>query len=215
VNRRFHNIPIEGERTSNRRRSAGHARRDDAKLIRACLAGDYTAWDVLVARYSDLVYSVLIRTGLRESDAQDAFQEVWVSLFEHLGDVRDTERLAGWLVCTALRQGWRTIRRHDSRREVGLEDEVVHPNSRAGVPSNALPRTAEELVLAETKRQIVREAVESLPRRCREVLSLLYVADPPLSYADVADKLEIAVGSVGPTRTRCLACLREKLAQDT
>lgn len=180
-----------------------HARADDAALIAACLSGDAAAWDALLARYEALIYSLLLRAGLGASDAEDVFQDVCVLLLGHLGDLRDTSRLAGWLIATTKREAWRFQRRRSgAATPASLDDLPERANE------DVLPEAA---ALALEDQRLVRAALENLPERCRRLLTLLYIDDPPVPYVEAAERLGIPVGSIGPNRARCLQRLEKIL----
>ncbi len=185
----------------------------DQDLISACLAGEKAAWDALIDRYAALVFSVCLRMGVSHADTEDIFQDVCLVLFNHLAGVRDTTKLSSWLISTTKREVWRVAR----RRNVSLASELgdgawemenavsLHPQQGAGDP--------EAGVMALEEQQLMREAVMRLPDRCRELLLNLYATDSPFSYQELAEKLSLPVGSIGPTRARCLSSLRKILQQ--
>lgn len=177
------------------------SRADDAALIAACLSGDAAAWDALIARYEGLIYSLLLRMGLGAGDAEDVFQDVCVLLLRHLGELRDTSRLAGWLIATTKREAWRR-RRRGASAPASLDEA---PEMAGGGVS------PEQAAIALEEQRLVREALDRLPERCRRLLTLLYVDDPPATYAEAAERLGIPLGSVGPTRARCLQRLEKVL----
>ncbi len=185
----------------------GYDQRSDAQLIAACRAGDAAAWDALVARYERLVYTIPLRYGLSRTEADDVFQTVWLRLLEHLPTLRQPERVAAWLVTTARRECWDRRRRAEHKRT-------------DAVPPEALPESRwvdelspEEIVLRYERQQAIRRAVDRLEERCRRLLRLLYYEPRKPSYAEIAARLQIPVGSIGPTRARCLQKLRKLLAE--
>lgn len=91
----------------------------DPQLIARCLSGDARAWDALLERYESLIYSALRRAGLTPADADDVFQEVCLSLLNHLESLRDTQRLSGWLLSVARCQAWRVHKRRRAGRGIG------------------------------------------------------------------------------------------------
>jgi RNA polymerase sigma factor (sigma-70 family) len=201
-------MPPLSNRSANRR----YASRTDASLICACLGGDVEAWDALIERYQALTYSTLLKQGLTSADADDIFQDVSLILFRHLGDLRDTARLSGWLISTARREAWRLKRRRGMAlaSELGEREwelEAAEPLAQAAAPEP----DAEMLALED--RQLVREGMERLGDRCRELLTLLYMSDPPASYADITERLSMPQGSIGPTRARCLRQLQKNLRE--
>jgi len=83
----------------------------DSQLIAACIAGDASGWDRLITRYQGLIYTLARRMGMSSADADDVFQNVCLRLYQHLADLRDTRRLAAWLISTTRREVWH-LRRH-------------------------------------------------------------------------------------------------------
>jgi RNA polymerase sigma factor (sigma-70 family) len=173
------------------------AYRTDPALIEACLRGDRAAWDLLVERYSRLVWSIPRKYGLQATDAEDVHQTVFASLVHHLGELRDRERLSSWLITTATRECWR-LRRSAQRRRVTQGDEGLE-----ATPEVPLPETD----LVDEERQLVREAMDRLNERCRELLQMLFSSADEPHYPEVAEQLDMPIGSIGPTRARCLAKL--------
>jgi len=165
-------------------------------LVARARVGDREAWHELVARHAALVWAVTRAHRLAGADADDASQNTWIALAEHLPRLRDPDRLAGWLATTARRECLRILLQ--GRREVPLCD--VDP-SRAG-PEPALLRTARDRLLW--------QAFGELPNRCRQLLGLLAHA-PELTYVQLSRALGIKVNSIGRTRRRCLDELRRKL----
>lgn len=174
----------------------------DADLVRRCLDGDRVAWAELLARYADLVHGLLHRAGLDSSACADGFQEVSLLLWRHLRRLRDADRLLPWIATTTKRVGWRARRRaraHDAR-EASVARADRDP---AAAPDVALAALEEE--------QAVRESLAALAERCRRLLTALYFAPGDGSYDDVAERLGMPRGSIGPTRQRCLEALRKEL----
>ena len=196
----------------DRNRSA-HLLTSDQNLVAACLTGDVGAWDALIERYAALVFSVCLRLGLSQADAEDIFQDVCLILFHHLAEMRDTARLSGWLIVTTKREVWKATRKKNVTLASELGEgawemeaaESVHPQKTTGNPEAAM--------LALTEQQLMREAVLRLPERCRGLLMQLYATDDPLSYQELAVKFALPVGSIGPTRARCLQNLRKILQE--
>jgi RNA polymerase sigma factor (sigma-70 family) len=172
-------------------------------LVRDAAGGDQGAWNQLVERYSRLVWAVARGHRLAHADSADVFQTTWLRLVEHLGRVRDPEQLAGWLSTTARHESLRVLRL--GRRERPDED-VADGREANGHGDPGL----EPALLAVEERASVAAAFARLSERCQALLRLV-VAEPGLSYADVAGVLGIPVGSIGPTRGRCLDQLRRLL----
>lgn len=179
------------------------------ELIERCLSGDDVAWGELVARYQGLIYSVPRRMGLSPDDAADVFQAVCILLYQRLDSVRDPNRLGGWLLTTATREAVRASRRvrRDAQREGARDEdgEVLEADLRDIRP------LADEHREAIERAQLLRSALAELSERCRLLLEALLGDDEP-NYRDIARRLDIPIGSIGPTRARCFARLRELLA---
>jgi len=172
-------------------------------LVKNAAAGDQDAWDALVARYTNLLWSVARGYRLERSDAADVVQVAWLRLVEHLPKVRDPERVGAWLATTVRRECLQVIARR--RRGSPVDDEIL-----AGIPDQAPPVDA--ALLAHEQATALWSAFEEIAPRCQRLLRVL-MADPPPSYSDVSVALEMPVGSIGPTRARCLDRLRDLLDQ--
>jgi RNA polymerase sigma factor (sigma-70 family) len=168
--------------------------------VRAAAEGDQQAWSRLVDRFQGVVAATASGLGLKAADVADVCQTTWLRLFQNLGAIREPERVGGWLVTTARHEAIRVSRR--SQRETVVDDD----NTFAEEPSVASDADA-ELIAAE-RNLVLRGAVKTLTPRCQRLLGLL--AEPESSYADVAAELRMPIGSLGPTRARCLDCLRRK-----
>jgi RNA polymerase sigma factor (sigma-70 family) len=178
----------------------------DDRLLTACRGGDQRAWEALVAKYQSLVYSIPYRYGATADDAADIFQAVWMDLYRELPHLRNAEALRSWLATVAGRRSLRWKRGLQRRGEVDLPDEDRDE------PENAAPLAPE--VMAEVERdQAVREAIANLPERCRELVKLLFLKDPPISYGEVAAHFGLATGSIGFIRGRCIRKLQKALEE--
>jgi len=175
-------------------------------LVRACLAGDAAAWKKLLARYETVIWMIPRRFGLSEEDRAEVFQSVCLALYRGLPRLRQAAGLTRWVLTTAHRQSRDLARKR--RREAPLPDEKDVGDIPDEAPSPA--RLHEEASL----RVAIRAAVDRLPPRCAELLQLLYLESIPLSYREVARRFDVPEGTVGPTRARCLARLRELLEKD-
>ena len=184
----------------------------DPDIIRACLKGKSAAWEALIERYAALLYSLCLRSGLSQADAEDVFQDVCVILLDHLGDLRDTKRLAGWLISTTKREIWRVQERKRPQLTTELGAAEWTWESARGVFSER-PDSPEKDVIELENQQMMCEALARLPERCRRLLDLLYNAEAPPEYRDIAALFAMPVGSVGPTRARCLKSLRKLLIE--
>lgn len=183
----------------------------DAVLVARCRAGDAAGWTALVRRYQRLVYTVPRRAGLSEAEAADVFQTAFARLVEHLARIDDPSRVRAWLVTTARRETLRLLER--ARCVVMVHaDGTGDDDPLAGV---ADPSPLPEAMLAELQQHDrLRRAVERLDARARAFVELVFLHEPPLAYGEIAARLGIAEGSIGPTRARCLEKLRRLLAAD-
>ncbi|MBD0293184.1 MAG: sigma-70 family RNA polymerase sigma factor [Jiangellaceae bacterium] len=173
-------------------------------LVRAAAGGDQQAWNELVERYKRLVWAVVRGHRLSPADAADVFQTTWLRLVEHLGRLREPEHLSGWLSATARHESLRVLRLgHRERPDENIADD---PGAAAPGPESALLDTEERAAVA--------VAFSRLSERCQALLRLL-VADPAPSYSAVGAALGVPVGSIGPTRGRCLRALRRLLDEQT
>jgi RNA polymerase sigma factor (sigma-70 family) len=177
----------------------------DARLVERCLEGDDRAWHVLVARYKNLVYSIPLKYGIPHQDAADIFQSVWLDLFHGLSRLRDAGALQAWLMRVTTHKCYHWKRqRDDAGAEIDPDEIEAQPEVGPLAPD----------MLAEVEReQVVREAMDKLPPRCREMIWLLFFEQPPLRYEDVARKLGLAPGSIGFIRGRCLKRLKKILEE--
>jgi RNA polymerase sigma factor (sigma-70 family) len=174
-----------------------------ATLLARADAGDQAAWEELVDRFTGLLWSVARAHRLGSVDADDVVQTTWLRLVEHLDQIKEPERLASWLATTARRESLRVLGR--GRREViSAVDDMEMNVADADVDS-----LDARLLLAE-RDAILWACFRQLSERCQVLLRALS-ATPPPSYAEVAAALDTAMGSIGPTRRRCLDQLRELL----
>jgi RNA polymerase sigma factor (sigma-70 family) len=178
---------------------------EDARLVARCLDGDARAWDTLVHRHERLVYAVARSYRLSEPDLGDVFQDVFAALVRGLPRLREARALVRWLSSTTDRIARATALRR--RREQALSDD--DPQGLDGLAS-AAPEVGAELATLEDQ-AMVRLALAALPDGCRRLLTALYYEDPPLPYAALARKLGMPIGSLGPTRARCIERMHQLL----
>jgi RNA polymerase sigma factor (sigma-70 family) len=168
-------------------------------LVVSARDGDGEAWNQIVERYAPLVWSICQRYRLSRLDADDVGQNVWLSLFQHLRTIREPAALPGWIARTTGNECLRVLtlrtRQHNE----------LAPDVESGV-DGGYDLVEEELERAE-QQMALRQAFGQLQRRCQTLLALLFhEARPP--YAQISRQLRMKVGSIGPTRERCLAELR-------
>jgi RNA polymerase sigma factor (sigma-70 family) len=175
---------------------------DATRLMRRAANGDPRAWEGLVDKYGRLIWSITRDFKLVESDAADVFQTTWMRLIEHIDRIEHADRVGSWLASTARNECLRSL---SIRKRLVLADEEDSFDR----PAAHEPEIDEALLAAE-RAAVVREAMTRLPRRWQRLMEML-MADPPASYAEISDELGLPVGSIGPTRGRCLARLRALL----
>ena len=169
-------------------------------LVTRARNGDKQAWDALVERYAPLIWSICRRHQLDGAGAEDVGQSVWLLLVDHLGSLRDPAAFPGWLATTTRRECGRVLRAARGPRAAGhVPDPQTLPDEQAA--------TADQELLAAERHAALRQALLELPPGCQQLIALL-TADPPVPYAEISARLGIPVGSIGPTRRRCLDKLR-------
>ena len=181
----------------------------DTVLISRCVEGDEGAWESLVRRYANLVYAIASRAGLSDDEAADAFQAVFVIVWRNLDLLDEPQAFAGWLATIARRETWRIARGRRRRRE-RVEQMAADP---AGEVLPAMPAPADEALDRAERAALVQHAVEGLDGRCREMLKILFWETPTPPYEEVAGRIGMPLGSLGPTRARCLEKLRSRLEE--
>jgi RNA polymerase sigma factor (sigma-70 family) len=173
---------------------------DLAGLVRGAAAGNHAAWERLVDQFSRLLWAMTRDFKLAESDAADVVQATWLRLLEHIDRIEYPERIGSWLATTA---------RHECLRHLAAGKRVMVVQDDHDAFSDAVSHQpdVDERLLAEERAQAVRDALSTLPSRSQRLLELL-MADPPVSYTEISDQLGVPIGSIGPTRGRCLERLR-------
>jgi RNA polymerase sigma factor (sigma-70 family) len=186
--------------------SFGFVTEDLDELVKKCINRDGRAWARLVDRFQSLVYSIPRRYGLNDEDVADVFQTTFQALLRNLDRIEAAATLPKWLAVTAARESLR-IKRISSRSisadSIGMDLESVLTSEES---------SAEEASVLAERADIVRRQTQSLPERCRDLLTMLYLSDDP-PYQEIAEKLGMPIGAIGPTRARCLEKLRRKLEE--
>jgi RNA polymerase sigma factor (sigma-70 family) len=172
---------------------------DTARLVHRAAEGDRHAWERLVDQYARLIWSITGEFRLVESDAADVAQTTWLRLLEHIDRIQYPDRIGSWLAATARNECLRNLAAH--KRVVLGHDDTDLDGAVAHEPE------IDARLLADERAEVVRDALARLPRRWQRLLEML-MADPPASYAEISDQLGLPIGSIGPTRGRCLARLR-------
>jgi RNA polymerase sigma factor (sigma-70 family) len=177
--------------------------RDDpgiTDLVNRAAKGEKHAWDTLVERFIPLIWSICRKYRLGDADAKDVGQNVWLQLTDQLGKIRDPAALPGWLATVTRRECLRVIGATQRLPAAGyvINAEII-PDEHSGV--------AEQELLAAERHAALHEAFAALPPSDQRLITLL-LEDPPVSYAEISARLGIPIGSIGPTRRRCLDKLR-------
>jgi RNA polymerase sigma factor (sigma-70 family) len=177
----------------------------DARLVRQCLEGDQDAWGSLLERYKRLIYSIPVKYGLTQSEATDIFQDVCVELLAELPRLREPKALPKWLSqvtahkCAQLK---RLTNRQPSAPAETIEDVADSGD------------LTEQVLLDVEREQALRDAVAALPPRCRQLIHALFYETPAKPYREIARDLNLACGSIGFIRGRCLGRLRTELRKN-
>lgn len=180
---------------------------DVCELVDACRDGDQSAWSRLITEFSPLVYSIPKRSGFSQDESEDIVQTVFALLVRKLDSIEDPQALPKWLSVTTQRACWREIRSGRARRARETQASV----------SGTDPYTEIETVSeAEYRSEAIRQAFRSIGARCERLLRALFEARSGRkpAYEEVAEATGMPVGSIGPTRARCLRRLSRTLADE-
>lgn len=177
----------------------------DSYLVKECLRGNEDAWAALIDKYKRLIYSIPVKYQASQEDAADIFQAVCLELFSELPKLRKVESLRSWLITVAGHKCLHWKQKLESVGTTGPEaqEETVDENS--PVPLELFEEVERE--------QILRQAVARVNPRCQEMIRLLFYETPALPYAEVAQRLGLATGSIGFIRGRCLKRLQQLLEE--
>ena len=179
---------------------ASLARATHGELLARAAEGDQEAWDALVDRFSQMVWSIARGFRLDDATAKDVTQTVWLRLVENLDRITDPERLPGWLATTC---------RREALRVKGVRERMI-PTEFEFDLADETPSLEAMLVEDEQAREVI-VAFEGLSEDCRQLLRLL-CTDPPLSYEEIAEIVGRPIGSLGPSRSRCLERLKAAMS---
>lgn len=171
--------------------------------------GDSSAMGDLVDQVTPLLWHTARSQGADPATAEDVVQTAWLKLVEHANVISDPQAVLQWLLMTTKREAWRSVRRD---RRTTSHDPWEEASSPAGASPPPVLDPAAAVEDAEVARTVWRH-VESLPGRCPQLLRLVAFVERP-DYTVVSTALGMPVGSIGPTRGRCLAKLRLALLSD-
>jgi RNA polymerase sigma factor (sigma-70 family) len=175
----------------------------DEGLVSACLKGDAEAWSALIDKYKNLIYSVPVRMGMYD-EAPDIFQAVCLDLLSGLSQLREPRALPKWLMQTCYHKCLQ--QRKEPNRFAPLTNEAGEE-----LPIASDEPIPEQLLAELEKEQILRDAIAQLPERCEQLVRMLFYETPPRPYEEIARELELATGSIGFIRGRCLQKLKKQL----
>jgi len=175
-----------------------------AQLFAAFRDGDETKMADLVSLVTPILWHTARAQRLDHDAAQDVVQTSWLALVRSADSIADPQAVLQWLIVSTRREAWRVVKRsgRDEPREFEADDLVG--------PARELP---DEVVLASDEESRLWQHIAQLPERCRALLRVIAFADRP-DYSAVAESLGMPIGSIGPTRGRCLAKLRQLLTAD-
>lgn len=178
--------------------------RDDVDLpaiVRAAADGDAVAWKALVQRFTNMIMAVARSCGLNDADVAEVHQVTWLRMVENISRIEHPERIAAWLVTTSKRESLRVAR---ARRRVSVDHDAILQYPDMSV------KPMDDGPITEERAAILHKAYAHLPPHCKRLLDLLAVDDTP-SYKEISHILSMPIGSIGPTRGRCLEHLRRIL----
>lgn len=160
--------------------------------------GDRAALERLVHRLTPMLWHTVRAYRLDDATAEDVVQSTWLAFVKSSDTVADPQALVRWLTVTARRQAWQTAR--VTGRADLQDDEILDLQADPG-PS------VEDVVERAHRDGALWDAVRTLPERCQRLLRVIAFADRP-DYESLALDLGMPIGSIGPTRGRCLDKLR-------
>lgn len=181
-----------------------HASWTDERLVSECLKGNDQAWSALIDKYKNLIYSIPVKLGMYD-DAGDIFQAVCLDLLSDLSKLREPRALPKWLMQTCyhkcLQYQCKTQKHGSLTDDQGKELQIA--DERTQVPGEILAELEQE--------QMLRIAIAELSPRCERMVRMLFFENPPRPYQEIASQLDLATGSIGFIRGRCLGKLKKRL----
>lgn len=181
----------------------------DAEIVKRCRKGDQTAWDELVERYQRLIFAIPRRAGLTEEQAADVFQEVFLTLFEKIDDIKQPEKVRSWMVTTAKFKTWATVRGSKGFYSPATEEEMDAEMAAIAVKTPL----ADDVLIELEEQHIIRNALKQIDERCQTILSMIYLNEPASTYVEVASAIGVGETSISPLRARCLKKLEKILTK--
>jgi RNA polymerase sigma factor (sigma-70 family) len=172
-------------------------------IVQGAASGDPAAWEELTRRFGGMVMAIARSCRLNDADAWEVHQTAWLRLVENIGRIEQPERIGAWLATTARRESLRIVR---NRSRVNFDTDALARLADDSIPS------ADARPLAEEQIALLRKAFAQLPARCQRLLAFLAGDDAP-SYKETSEALSMPIGSIGPTRGRCLEHLHRILSE--
>lgn len=184
---------------------------EDKEVIERVLGGDNDAFGLLVEKYQTKVYNLTLRMSGNEDDAFDLSQESFLRAWKNLGSFQFESAFSTWLFRLSSNICLDFLRAKKRRAAVSLtmvsdEDEETQLDLPDAGP------TPEEAALAAEDRQILMQAINSLPADQRQIITLRAIND--LSYTQIAQILNVQEGTVKSRLSRARTALRNKLLQN-
>jgi RNA polymerase sigma factor (sigma-70 family) len=181
------------------------------QLVQAALEGNSGAWAAIIQRYAELVRRVARRYRLSNADVEDVSQLVWLQLVDHIDRIREPRALPGWIATTTANACLSMVKAQ--ARTIPTDPVALNGRNAAVTPLGVACEPDEPVAALQHQEdwQYLQEGLDELPTEQRDLLVLL-VADPPLTYEQISQKLGRPIGSIGPTRARTLQKLRNTKA---
>lgn len=175
----------------------------DQVLVEQCLNGDQLAWETLVRKYKRLVYHFPSQARLSSDLCDDVFQETFLALYHQLDSIENKADLSFWLSRVAQRLTWKCVTQHKTHHEELIESQPL---------ADEMAPVDQDLIVA-VQQYKIRKAIAQMPFQCRKLLLGLFYNPEEADYRQLAQEMGIAMGSIGPTRNRCLLKLKRILAR--
>lgn len=175
----------------------GRSEPDLPRLVQAARAHDDVAWSELVRRFDGRLRGIARSYRLNDADVDDVVQTVWLRLHQQFDRVRDPNAIAGWLTTATRRVALDVLQRHV--REQLTDDLGIFERPSLDQPDAEL--------LATERHEVLQRALGTLPAHQRRLMVLLSTASE--DYREISAKLDMPLGSIGPTRARSLTRLRD------
>jgi RNA polymerase sigma factor (sigma-70 family) len=174
-----------------------------AGLVDRARTGDQVAWNRLVQEFESMIWAIARAHRLGDADAADVSQTTWLALFQHIDGLNNSAGVGAWLATTARRECLRVLR--DGKRSVLFGDSGPEHHSLEPPPAHA--------VLITARNDVLWRAFSRL-RAADQALLRMLTTDPRPPYEEIGAALDLPIGSIGPTRQRALARLRDLLERE-